>query len=114
MSSVLIKGMKMPKNCEECDFCHWSNLHQTARCDRCDDEPVCADFGTDYKRTRARFCPLVEVPTPHGRLIDETIVLERIRKSMGIKDLSFLYHAEKSVVNEIFHAPTVIEAEVEE
>lgn len=64
--SVLIKGMEMPESCEECDFCHWSNLHQTGRCDRCDDEPVCADFGTDYKRTRARFCPLVEVPTPHG------------------------------------------------
>lgn len=60
---------------------------------------------------RPYWCPLVEIPTPHGRLIDEAIILEMIRKSMGIKDLSFLYHAEKSIVNEIYHAPTVIEAE---
>ena len=82
MMSVLVKGMKMPKNCEECDFCHWSNLHQTGRCDRCDDEPVCADFGTDYKRTRARFCPLVEVPTPHGRLVD----VDAFKADYGMKD----------------------------
>ena len=66
-----------------------------------------------YACTYGYSMELVNVPEPHGRLIDETIVLEMIRKSMGIKDLSFLYHAEKSVVNEIFHAPTVIEAEGE-
>lgn len=70
MSSVLIRGMKMPTTCEECDFCHWSNLHQTGICDRCGDEPVCPDYGTDYKRTRARFCPLIELPEKHGRLVD--------------------------------------------
>ena len=112
--SILIKGMKMPTTCEECDFCHWSNLHQTGICDRCGDEPVCPDYGTDYKRTRARFCPLIGLPEKHGRLIDESTVLEMIRKSMCIKDLSFLYNAEKSVVNQIYHAPTIIEAEEDE
>lgn len=101
---VLINGMKMPKNCEECDFCHWSNLHQTGRCDRCDDEPVCADFGTDYKRTRARFCPLVEVPTPHGRLIDADEV------HFTMTDTIEQGRAEEALNN----APTVIEAEEEE
>ena len=68
--SILIRGMKMPTTCEECDFCHWSNLHQTGICDRCGDEPVCPDYGTDYKRTRARFCPLIKLPEKHGRLVD--------------------------------------------
>lgn len=71
--SIIVKGMKMPKNCSECDFCHWSNLHQTGICDRCGDEPVCPDYGTDYRRTRARFCPLVELPEKHGSLIDANL-----------------------------------------
>lgn len=112
--SVLIKGMKMPKTCEECDFCHWSNLHQTGRCDRCDDEPVCADFGTDYKRARARFCPLVEVPTPHGRLIDERVAEQHI----GYHMMGLVGPGERSdwqrVHDGLADAPTAIEAEREE
>lgn len=114
MSSVLIKGMKMPKTCEECDFCHWSNLYQTGRCDRCDDEPVCADFGTDYKRTRARFCPLVEVPTPHGRLIDERVAEQYIGDHM----MGLVGRGGRSdwqrVHDGLADTPTVIEAEGKE
>lgn len=94
--SVLIKGMKMPKTCNECDFCHWSNIHQTGICDRCDDEPVCADYGTDYKKTRARFCPLVEIP-PHVRLIGADL-------GISDEDIYVKYTIEED-------APTVIEAE---
>lgn len=116
--SVLIKGMEMPKNCEECDFCHWSNLHQTGRCDRCDDEPVCADFGTDYKRTRARFCPLVEVPTPHGRLFDA----DELKKALDERfdEMRNMYPSIRFgpgwmlASSVIVHSPTVIEAEGEE
>lgn len=111
MSSVLIKGMEMPKNCEECDFCHWSNLHQTGRCDRCDDEPVCADFGTDYKRTRARFCPLVEVSTPHGRLIDAD---ELKKEYPHDADWEYPVSTNEYVNESIDNAPTVVEAEGEE
>ena len=116
--SVLIKGMKMPKTCEECDFCHWSNLHQTGRCDRCDDEPVCADFGTDYKRVRARFCPLVEVPTPHGRLFDA----DELKKALDERfdEMRNMYPSIRFgpgwmlASSVIVHSPTVIEAEREE
>lgn len=109
--SVLIKGMKMPNNCEECDFCHWSNLHQTGRCDRCDDEPVCADFGTDYKRTRARFCPLVEVPTPHGRLIDAD---ELKKEYPHDEDWEYPVNTNGYVSESIDNAQTVVEAEGKE
>ena len=99
--SVLIKGMEMPENCYECS------------CYREDD--ICNN-DCEYRYVydgRPDWCPLVELPEKHGRLIDESVVLEMIRKSLGIKDLSFLYNAKKSVVNEIYHAPTVIEAEGE-
>ena len=59
--SILIKGMEMPHNCEECGLtshrpeglglCHI--LHKQCNYD-----------------TRPKDCPLVEVPEPHGRLID--------------------------------------------
>ena len=54
---VLVKGMNMPRHCGECgiDWCYiWRNLIW-------DETPI---------GTRPSDCPLVEVPTPHGRLID--------------------------------------------
>ena len=69
--SMLIKGMKMPKSCEECRFC--------------DNDAMCVILGEDlFDHVQAevsahlRFlpddwkcdaCPLVEIPK-HGRLID--------------------------------------------
>lgn len=54
--SILIKGMEMPKDCESCTICDWIGCH------RWEDN----DIGQ-----RDDFCPLVEVPTPHGRWIDK-------------------------------------------
>ena len=60
--SVLIKGVEMPNNCKECPFS--------------DHEAWCLIPGDWRERyycpddERSEFCPLIEVPTPHGRLID--------------------------------------------
>ena len=60
--SIIIKGMDMPKDCGSC------GVRQEAKC------------GTDYKwlvehpdyyGTKRPDCPLIEIPTPHGRLIEE-------------------------------------------
>ena len=54
--SVYIRGMEMPKNCEEC--------------------PILCRAGVKFngfgflEDKRADDCPLVEIKTPHGRLID--------------------------------------------
>lgn len=107
---VFIKGMKMPKECRECYLLEYYEYLDETQCSVT--RRMLAERGKPISFDgRPGWCPLVEVQEPHGRLIDEAVVLEMIRKSMGIRDLSFLYHAEKSVVNEIFHAPTVIEAE---
>lgn len=64
MSSILIKGSVMPLTCEECP-CFDSNDYS------------CNVSGVDvaeYQYTgRPDNCPLVEVPTPHGRLIDAEV-----------------------------------------
>ena len=58
---LLIKGMKMPKNCEECILDHkffkWLGCYKH----------VSGDTIADGKRSPA--CPLIELPT-HGRIID--------------------------------------------
>lgn len=64
--SVLVKGMKMPKACCECGFNHCSQS-------RDDDTCLLLDKGISQLFVlvdRLPDCPLVEVPTPHGRLID--------------------------------------------
>lgn len=63
--SVLIKGMKMPKNCTICRFC-------VPEADPGDGEMCMATgrFMPPCSTERLEECPLVEVPTPHGRLID--------------------------------------------
>ena len=57
--SVSIKNMDMPKNCDECLFSGWSNLHQTAACKLLEYEPCFADFSREYESARSVKCPLV-------------------------------------------------------
>ena len=57
--SIIIKGMDIPK---DCSYCILANEHINGLCKK-----------KYYCRLEADFehCPLVEIPTPHGRLIDE-------------------------------------------
>ena len=92
--SVMIKGMNFPKNCMECD------LHFIAR--GLDNECIFSnDTVDDCTERRLYRCPLVEIPTPHGRLIDADYI-----------NGSGLIEWQKSIVKaEISQAPTVVEAE---
>jgi len=55
--SILIKGMEMPKNCEECPL----SLYQHSPCWK--------NGGVMDWENRPNWCPLISIP-PHGRLID--------------------------------------------
>ena len=97
--SVLIKGMKMPKSCSECGF------ECRAYCFLVDTVIESND--------RPDWCPLVEVPTPHGRLVDcETlkdnlaVLFERNEILIDV----WLVYAIDDLIDEL---PTIIEAEEE-
>ena len=64
--SVLIKGMEMPKNCDECELCtcyvREDGTEENYRC-------VITFYPIHEFDERHEYCPLVEIP-PHGRLID--------------------------------------------
>lgn len=82
--SILIKGLIMPSCCDGCTFSDWSNLHQTASCKLHDYDPCFADHSREYEDKRADFCPLIEVPEPHGRLIDGDALDTRVRQAGGM------------------------------
>lgn len=61
---VYIKGMEMPKTCRDCEYC-WVRKGMK-NCDAKYGLPI----GNRWDIERASFCPLIDVPEPHGRLID--------------------------------------------
>lgn len=94
--SILIKGMEMPKSClicvcdipkGNCDL--WRN--QTPE---------------EHRRERHPDCPLIEVPTPHGRLIDADALMEK--KNTHIDVLADWRYVRVSTIED---APTIIESE---
>ena len=67
MSGVYIPGIKMPKNCKDCNF--YEN----------DGVPWCC---IARRSTDEISCPLVSVPD-HGRLIDADFAIENRNKDMN-------------------------------
>ena len=68
--SVLIEGMKMPKKCICCPLSHWNKLDELTGCELHQKHIPNAEKEF-WEKDRPDWCPLVEVPTPHGRLIIE-------------------------------------------
>ena len=76
--SILIKGMEKPMSCDDC-------IVPLSRC--------------DFLQRRADECPIVEIPTPHGRLIDRDDIY------IGRWDI------DTDLAEQIQNAPTILEAE---
>ena len=96
---VLIKGMKMPKNCDECRF-HVDGWCYVLR----------PESEEERKRITTNYCPLIEVP-PHGRLIDADALMEY--KTLFVELNQQIMSIRTWAVNvcDILNAPTIIPAE---
>ena len=92
--SVLIRGMKIPDNCKSCAFSTGFGFCLAKSDNFC---------GYTNDRKRPEWCPLVEVPEPHGRLIDADALDYKLGSSD--RDIYVKYTLEEE--------PTVIEAEDE-
>ena len=98
--SVLIKGRKKPQNCMMCQFHGFGGYKNELI--------VCSLTGrSEGQLSNVLGCPLVEVPTPHGRLIDADKLLKKgitlswsVQKWMSEVDIGLM--------------PTIIEAEGDE
>lgn len=94
--SVLIKGMKMPEHCGYCRFAYDGICHalQVMRYDK------------ETKDGKLIDCPLTEIPTPHGRLIDRDALIAAYDAQ---------HDGEPGRARKLMEeAPTIIEAEGEE
>ena len=109
---VYVKGMKMPKSCSDClffvDGLYDANDELCSAClAKVDNHPWGCGYkeidGIDHMTTRMDYCPLVEVPEPHGDLIDKDDICFSMTNGT---DQDIAEEALKEV-------PTVIEAESE-
>ncbi len=89
--SVLIRGMKMPRDCYECKV--WSN---------------CFDEKPPFNMIKS-VCPLVEVKEPHGRLGDLDELKSKFRHSDGDNDADSAWIS--AIRRAITQADTIVEAE---
>ena len=102
--SVIVKNMKMPKNCGECPFI-FSSWGIEYYCHLAESSTSAEYVG----REKMTNCPLIELP-PHGRLIDIKSVEEGKFVTVGNDYQRWWNGALESVID---NAPTVIEAEGE-
>lgn len=90
--AIYIKGMEMPDHCMECEIAIEDNDYDK----HCPFTKVeCVNIA------RQANCPLIEVPEPHGRLVDADMAYQETMK--------YGNHFRKSVLKTIDNLPTVIE-----
>lgn len=89
--SVLVKGMKMPRDCYECKV--WSQ---------------CFDEKPPFNMIKS-VCPLVEVKEPHGRLGDLDKLKAKFRHSEKDDEVDKAWNS--AVRRIITQAETIIEPE---
>lgn len=107
--SVVIKGMKLPKNCLLCPCCVGEGIGAGRQhyCQAIEDEPCVSET------YRPKNCPLVEIRAPHGRMIDADELKKNMRNYYpSIDHLCYSQHVVTK--RDIDCAPTIIEAEVSE
>ena len=102
--SVLI-DMDMPKVCNECPFCCNPSYFAYAWCELLQQH---FDMDESYNKV-ADFCPITEVPTPHGRLIDADELKSKFRHGNGDDDADSAWIS--TIRRFITQADTIIETE---
>ena len=93
--SILVKGMEMPNSCYDCRFfvdtwCYAFGINDWRNA-----------YNKPPKGKRLDNCPLIEVSTPHGRLIDADALCEYCDNVID----------HSATPNDIMRFPTIIPAE---
>lgn len=93
--SIVVLGMEMPTNCALCD-CSFGALCYVSPAEV---NGYCPGHG------RPEWCPLVELPEKHGKLIDANALVGRFEPKQA-------YFTE-AIINKLGTAPVIVEAEGE-
>ena len=109
--SLIIRGVNLPEKCENCPC--YDYIDYVCRADDC-----FAPFDVENPEERSEHCPLIEIRTPHGRLIDADRLMEVIEKNSYL--LKGYYNSLENgmfltgIKQAIDEAPTIIDVEVSE
>ena len=103
--SVLVKGMEMPKRCEDCPLCHYMEAGTITACG-CKATMMIRPVGEQF---RPCWCPLIEIQ-PHGDLIDRDELLSQYGGPIWTAKTDYA-EGLRDVVADIKNAPTIIPAE---
>lgn len=108
--SIIVKGMKMPTTCTFCDLAHAMKTSDGSVRLACG---VKGDWQDTYTH-RPAWCPLVELPEKHGRLIDADDAMvtlsSALKKAIRKKDDAEAFTI-GAIEGFLKASPTVIEAE---
>ena len=104
--SLIIKGVDMPSECRFCPCCADNGLVGVQREYFC--SAVDSALEIDNLDLKLSACPLIEIPTTHGRLIDADKLMQWIEHVYGDKDII------KFITDDIKRQPTIVETEVSE
>lgn len=125
MSDILIRGMKMPRSCADCDLTWVDDEYNLVCC--VTDTVVLGTIGEqDNRNCTDHNCPLVEVHEEYGDLIDKAKLYEKVAEweTQALQHASKLLEANNveewrrwtSILNErtafkhdVADAPVVIE-----
>ena len=109
--------MEVPKDCRECPMQMYNTETGKTWCIPAN-ELLTDDYRSIQFYKRPEWCPLVEVPKIHGKLIDAYDVIEifadrlmKVSERYGVD--SAVAGAVSGAMKLIYTQPTVIEAEVE-
>lgn len=100
--SILIKGINPPSCCKSCQLIAWNN-DTGFYCAVLSDNLVKRACSMDGSKRGD--CPLVEIPEPHGRLIDASVMAI----NFNCRDIDIT--TVKKLHEWLMEIPTVIESE---
>lgn len=109
--SILINGIEMPKNCYSCNFCqYYAEPNQGCYC-----VALFADLHrTNFVKERLANCPLIPIPTPHGKLIDIEPFMRGLYEEIQMGQITYTSQELYDMIDEeIKSMPTIIESECE-
>lgn len=103
--SILIRNMEMPEKCTCCPLVHYYEDLETGSLDIwCKDTHELLAFNWEGTYIyRPDWCPISDVPTPHGRLIDADVLMEHIGRER--------LDSRERIVQMVNTLPTIVEAE---
>ena len=111
--SILIRSMDIPTSCGKCRFCvnGFTDVAPMYECAVQSYENVSVLVESDGKPFdfRPDWCPLVEIPTPHGRLGDLDALKAQYKYGEADSEDERLWMM--NIRRAITNAPTVIESE---